>query len=80
MARVVNMPSHEVIKSIVGRKRHKHPNRRDVSRNRPHVIDWDKMQTDMVELIGQHREFYQGIVDGTIPLEDNGDDHEYFLD
>ena len=42
MAKVVNMPSREVIRSITGRKRRKHPKGRDVSMNQPHVIDWEK--------------------------------------
>ena len=79
MAKVVNMPSREVIRSIVGRKRHKDPKRRDVSMNRPHVIDWDKMITGMEELLSAHQELYTRLVDGGWLKDFPGDDY-YGLD
>lgn len=30
----------------------------------PHVIDWDKMQTDMRKIIDAHHEIYVQLVDG----------------
>lgn len=45
------------------------PPRRNPPGYVPHVIDWDKIRTDMRSIIDDHRELYQGIANGTIPLE-----------
>lgn len=54
------------------------PPKRNPSGHVPHVIDWDRVSADMESLIDRHRELYQGIADGTIPLE--GDDDDYGVD